>query len=317
MQISESCDQFLTYCKTNKQLSAHTIKAYRQDLATFQSLVREQPVNEFDKKQLQNYLHKLQQTALSVRTIKRRIACLKAMFRWLEREELIHINPFHKADISIKVPTQLPRNIPKSSLRKMLRTARANLRIAKDDSYSVATLNPLVTTAKHLNQLTALLVIELLFATGIRVSELVSIDIKHVLLSERKIKIFGKGQRERFVFIPSQEVVELIKAYLTFRNITSANHTLLLTNSRGKAASAHFIRKLIRETSKTAKVEKITPHMYRHSAACQLLESGVDIRFVQRLLGHQSILTTQLYTHVNDNALQKQITKANTRGGIF
>ncbi|MCF6435979.1 tyrosine-type recombinase/integrase [Pseudoalteromonas sp. MMG022] len=317
MQISETCEQFLAYCKTNKQLSTLTLKAYRQDLTTFQSLVREQEISEFDKKQLQNYLHRLQQTSLSVRTIKRRIACLKAMFRWLEREEFIQTNPFHKADISIKVPTQLPRNIPKSNLRKMLRTARTNLNICKHDSYNITTLSALIKTPKHLNQLTALLAIELLFATGVRVSELVNIDIKHIHLSEKKIKIFGKGQRERYVFIPSSEVVELIRAYLSLRNVTTAGHSLLLTNSRGKPASAHFIRKLIRETSHAAKLEKVTPHMYRHSAACQLLESGVDIRFVQRLLGHQSILTTQLYTHVNDNALQKQITKANTRGGIF
>ena len=168
-----------------------------------------------------------------------------------------------------------------------------------------------------MNKLTCLLAVELFFSTGMRVSELVNVKINHIFLSEKKIKILGKGQRERFVFLPNKELTDLVSSYLSLREITKPTHNLLLINSRGKEASPHFIRKLIRQMSSLAKIDKITPHMYRHSAACQLLESGVDIRFVQRLLGHQSILTTQLYTHVNDSVLQKKIAKANTRGSIF
>lgn len=316
MLNNEVCEQFLSHCQHGKQLSPLTIKAYKQDLASFTQLVKQQNIQNFDKKQLKDYVTHLHQSNLSIRTIKRRIACLKSMFRWLELEDIIEINPFHKADISVKIPRQLPRNIPKSNLRKMLKSARSNLNLSKEDCYSLSRLQGLIATPKQVNKLTCLLAVELLFSTGMRVGELVSIKIKHVFLSEKKIKILGKGQRERFVFLPSKELSDLVGSYLSLREITKPKHGLMLTNSRGKEASPHFIRKLIREMSSFAKIDKITPHMYRHSAACQLLESGVDIRFVQRLLGHQSILTTQLYTHVNDSVLQKKIAKANTRGAI-
>lgn len=317
MLSTEVCEQFLVHCQYNKQLSPHTIKAYKQDLASFNLLTKPQPITHFDKKQLKEYVIQLHQMTLSLRTVKRRIACLKSMFRWLELEDIVELNPFHKADIRFKMPKQLPRNIPKSDLRKMLRAARTDLGLSKEDSYSLNTLRGLVATAKQLNKLTTLLAVELLFSTGMRVSELVSIEIKHVYLSERKIKILGKGQRERFVFLPTKELSDLVTAYLALRKIALPDINLLLINSRGKTASPHFIRKLIRQMSIFASVDKITPHMYRHSAACQLLESGVDIRYVQRLLGHQSILTTQLYTHVNDNVLQRKIAKANTRSFII
>ena len=316
MLINDVCEKFLYYCKNNKQLSHHTIKAYKQDLNCFINSTNQQYIQSFDKKQLQNYVVQLYQMELSIRSVKRRVACLKSMFRWLEREDVIDINPFNKADISIKAPKQLPRNIPKSELRKILKSARKNLSINKEDTYSLTSLKGLISTPKKFNKLTCLLAVELLFSTGMRVSELVNIEISRIFINEKKIKILGKGQRERFVFLPNSELTELVKSYISLRIITNPEHNMLLTNSRGNIASPHFIRKLIREISVLAEVDKVTPHMYRHSAACQLLESGVDIRFVQRLLGHQSILTTQLYTHVNDNVLQKKIAKANTRSSI-
>ena len=316
MHTHEVCKQFLLHCQHNKQLSSHTLRAYKQDLNCFKSLTKEQEIHNFDKHQLKSLVLNLHQSGLSITTIKRRLACLKAMFRWLELEEIIEINPFNKVDIALKAPKQLPRNIPKNDLRKMLRTIRANLNLAREDEYSISLLRERITNPKLLNQLTSLITIELLFSTGVRVSELVNIEMHHIFINEKKIRVLGKGQRERFVFIPNRELCDLINSYFSLRKITLCSHNFLLVNSRGAPASTQFIRKLLKQASKLAKVDSITPHMYRHSAACQLLESGVDIRFVQRLLGHQSILTTQLYTHVNDNILQKKIAKANTRSSI-
>lgn len=174
MLTNKVCELFLFHCQHNKQLSPHTIKAYEQDLTTFNELTKTQEIECFDKKQLQNYVMQLHQMELSVRTVKRRIACLKSMFRWLEHEDIIDINPFHKADISIKTPKQLPRNIPKSNLRKMLKSARANLNLTKEDSYHLSTLRSLISTPKQVNKLTCLLAVELFFSTGMRVSELAS-----------------------------------------------------------------------------------------------------------------------------------------------
>ena len=316
MHTHEVCKQFLLHCQYNKQLSSHTLRAYKQDLNCFKELSREQEVEDFDKHQLKSLVLNLHQSGLSITTIKRRLACLKAMFRWLELEDIIEVNPFNKVDIALKAPKQLPRNIPKNDLRKMFRTIRANLNLAREDEYSISLLRERITNPKLLNQLTSLITIELLFSTGVRVSELVNIETHHIFINEKKIRVLGKGQRERFVFLPNRELCDLINAYISLRKITQCNHNFLIVNSRGAPASTQFIRKLLKQASKSAQIDSITPHMYRHSAACQLLESGVDIRFVQRLLGHQSILTTQLYTHVNDNVLQKKIAKANTRSSI-
>ena len=141
--------------------------------------------------------------------------------------------------------------------------------------------------------------------------ELVSIRVENIDFGSQKVRIFGKGARERFVFLPHSEIIEGLNKYLNLRKMHAAEHGFLLINGRGEPASTQFIRKLIKELVDEMKIQRrITPHMFRHSAACELLESGVDIRFVQRLLGHQSISTTEIYTHVNDNALFDRVKKA-------
>ncbi|REL26894.1 integrase [Thalassotalea euphylliae] len=316
MLMKDACQQFLFNCKYNKKLSEHTIRAYEQDIKDFNSLTEVKFIDDINKSKIKIFIRRLQQSDLSVRTVKRKIACIKSMIKWLEQEEIISNNPFYQIDTSIKSPTLLPRNLPKQALRKMLRAARSSLNLKKEDNYDLKKLQTLIHTGKQLNKLTCILIIELLFTTGVRVSELVNIELSHIFFNERKIKILCKGQRERFVFLPNIELVELLIAYISLRKVTNAQHFFLLVNSRGNQASPQFVRKLLRNTAIKARVDKVTPHMYRHSSACQLLESGLDIRYVQRLLGHQSILTTQLYTHVHDNDLQKKISKANIRSFI-
>lgn len=315
MKITKVCEQFLFHCQHNRQLSHHSIAAYTRDLNCFVKFTQTKELKDCGKQEIKNYLTYLNQQGYAKKTIKRRIACLKSMFHWLELEETIEINPFHKVDISFKLPQQLPRNIPKTELVKILSTAKKQLSLKHNTEYQLADFTKTVQTPRDLNLLTSLLVIELLFSTGIRVGELVNIQLEHIHLNEHKIRILGKGQRERFVFLADIEIFNLLSAYISLRTITEPNHTQLLVNSRGKPASTHYIRKLIKQLTEKANIERtITPHMYRHSAACQFLESGLDIRYVQRLLGHQSISTTELYTHVNDKVLQNKVNLANVRG---
>ncbi|WP_255487143.1 tyrosine-type recombinase/integrase [Oceanospirillum sediminis] len=163
-----------------------------------------------------------------------------------------------------------------------------------------------------------MLALEMLYSTGIRVGELTSITLNDLDLYKGQIRIKGKGHRERKVFIPDQELMRLIDTYMKVRNrLFPTDVNTLLLNSRGKAASTQFIRKLLRELShKCGLEEHATPHMCRHSTATELLNAGVDIRFVQKLMGHQSITTTQRYTHVSDEELRNQITAAALRGGL-
>ncbi len=315
MDIKKYSEAFLHHCRFDKQLSAHTLSAYQQDLNQFLAFIKE---NQVDKNTIRNYLKFLSQTGYSSKTIKRRMACLKAMFKWLEFEDLITENPFHKIRINIKLPRQLPKNIPPTSLSKLLKTAQAINAHVINSAYNIQPTSRLTAPRRIINQLNTLVTVELLFSTGIRVGEMVGIQLHNIHFEESKIKILGKGQRERCVFMVDQAIKNLLQSYLHYRTLLCPQHNHLLINTRGQPASTHLIRKLLKQLAIQAQIpQQITPHMYRHSAACELLQSGIDMRYVQKLLGHQSISTTELYTHVNDQILKDKITHANTRKRII
>jgi integrase/recombinase XerD len=151
-----------------------------------------------------------------------------------------------------------------------------------------------------------------LFATGVRVSELAAVRVEDVDLEERSVRIFGKGSRERQVFLPDEGIVAQVREYIATHHQRGTLSGGLLINTRDRSASSSSLRNRIKALAKTASLtQRVTPHVLRHTAATALMESGVDIRFVQRLLGHQSIATTQIYTHVSDRALKTAIVSAN------
>jgi integrase/recombinase XerD len=317
--ISEISANYLKICTNNKKLSKHTLKAYKIDLSQFESCVgSSKSLNQITKVEITKFHDWLLEIELAPASIKRKLACVKAMFRWLELEEILTVNPFNKVRTAVKLPRRLPRNVTASDILNMIKKAKIELGIPMNNMYSIQELSSLTCTKKSLNKLTTILSIELMLCTGMRVSELAGIGIASVNVPDRKIKLFGKGSRERFVYLPDKETCNLVQAYEIARKITEPCTDNFLVNSRGQPASTQFIRKLIREAAQNAYVEtRITPHMLRHSAACELIESGLDIRFVQRLLGHSSISTTEIYTHVSDNLLRDKVSQANVRDRIM
>ena len=318
MILKDICYQFIHFCQQTRKLSDHTIRAYRKDLDIFcEAIGANTPIELINHKTLKKFIETLCHSKASMSSNKRRIACIKAMFRWMELEDLIPINPFNKIVVKLKLPRKLPRNIPNNELSTLIKKARIETGLKPNQSYDFSNLTPLINSKRDLNKLTTIVVLEILISTGVRVGELVAIEEQHIFWHEGRIRIVGKGQRERYVFLPDQELITLLQSYIRLKAITEpklCNNSSLLVNSRGHKASTQYIRKLIKTLVKKTSINRnITPHMYRHSAACQLLEADVDIRFVQRLLGHHSISTTEIYTHVNDNVLQAKITKASIR----
>lgn len=327
MILIQICIQFISFCQHTRQLSIHTIRAYKKDLDIFCAYIgNNTPISHIDHRLLKGYIDSLCHSNASMSSNKRRIACVKAMFRWMELEDHIHINPFNKIAIKLNMPKRLPRNIPNNELAAVIKAARLTLGLQHTQSYTAANLHGLITSKRDLNKLTTVVVLELLISTGIRVGELVAIEEEHIFWQEGRIRIHGKGQRERYVFLPDQDIINLLMNYNQLKTIAihSSSTTkptqppsTLLVNSRGQIASTQFIRKLIKKTVEKTHIKRnITPHMYRHSTACQLIEANVDIRLVQRLLGHHSISTTEIYTHVNDNVLHEKISKANIRNNF-
>jgi len=276
------CDDFIEYCRILKGLSDHTIMAYFLDLKAFQIFAGRQLVlHSCDHLLMNSYISHLKKSGdFKAATIKRRVATLKAFFGWLEREERIPLNPFHRLQVSIKLPKRLPSSLGLGELRSLFASPSCNT-----DGFLSANgkLQRVGFSAEDFNKLTTRVALELLFTTGVRVGELTGIKLDKIDFSERSIRIIGKGDRERRVFLVDDDIVRLVKVYLEARKLLfGASWDILLLTSRGNPATSQYLRLRLRKAAEHAGFKKnITPHMLRHSAATHLLELGVDIRYVQ------------------------------------
>jgi integrase/recombinase XerD len=232
--------------------------------------------------------------ALKESTIKRRISCLKLLFKWARQESILETNPFDTLNERIRLPKRLPRAIDGADTEKLRKIASTT---NDDDSFDA-----------HCKRAA----ISLLLETGIRVGELSSIQIEDVSLSDKSIRIHGKGNRQRFVYLLSPSVFGTVSAFLSKRRRIGAQGSSLLVNKDGKPLTPPLIRQALRELRTSAGITRhVTPHMLRHTCATQWLENGLDIRYVQKLLGHHSISTTEIYTHVSDRSLRQALLRAN------
>jgi integrase/recombinase XerD len=169
----------------------------------------------------------------------------------------------------------------------------------------------LASNTGDIQNLTTRITVKLLVTTGIRVGELVRIDISDLDLADGTLKIHGKGNRQRLVYLFDPALNQALERYLARRRKQPAESSRLFITQRGGAYTTQKIRKLLGDLATKAGIERrITPHMLRHTTATQLLEAGVDIRYVQKLLGHQSISTTEIYTHVTDQGLRGALRRA-------
>jgi site-specific recombinase XerD len=290
MSVADACIGFLKYCNFERHLSGHTLAAYRQDLDEFERYVGAAALlADVTGQRLLDYAQHLKsERGLAPATVKRRLACLRAMFGWLVRKQQLAASPFATVELRIAMPTRLPRCLGAGEIAALL-----------GPGLSVSSTT----------RLAALL----MFATGMRVSELAALRLGDIDLATGNIRIVGKGNRERYVFLPDDDVAVEIRGYVEQLRRTASRDERLLVNARGRPATAECLRTRIVSLGQRAKLaRRVTPHMLRHSAATSLLEAGVDMRFVQRLLGHRSITTTELYTHVSDRALKFAVTSANT-----
>jgi integrase/recombinase XerD len=319
MRLKNMCKAFLAHCDIEKNLSPHTLRAYRSDLKDFKCFVGPKlPVANCDKTILRAYLvHLSDKRRLKQTSIKRRVACLKSMYTWMEEQEWGPENPFHKMKVRIRMPELLPRALTPSEARTLVKRAAKDAGLDATKGYGAKYMFKQQPHASP-NALNKLIAIELLLSTGIRVGELVNIALNDIDLEEGSITIMGKGHRERKVFIVSQEVRSLIHSYIQTRTANTPKPPSVIVNSWGNQASTDLVRKWIKSTALSAGIKRnVTPHMLRHSAATFLLESGVDIRYVQRLLGHRCISTTQIYTHVTDKGLREALSVSGFRRRVM
>ena len=220
------------------------------------------------------------------KTVKRKIASLKALFHYFEYKDLIIQNPFNKIQIKFREPVLLPKTIPLYNIEAFLSVIYKQISSAK-------------TIYRRRNALRDAAVIELLFATGMRISELCSLNVDNVNLYDRTILIYGKGSKERKVQIGNDDVISILEKYKFDFEEEIQDCRYFFANQNGRRLSEQSVRRMINRYSSLAAIDlHITPHMFRHTFATSLLEADVDIRYIQEILGHSSITVTEIYTHV-------------------
>lgn len=294
---------FLTYLKVQKNASPHTLAAYRQDLEQFREFYRRQyaedliDYRQIDTQIIRHYLAELQTGAYQRRSIARKIAALRSFCRYLCQWEYLEQNPF----VGIKTP-KLEKLLP-----KFLYPQEVELLLTAPDVSAVLGMRDRA-------------ILETLYATGVRVSELVGLDLPNLELAYGCLRVFGKGRKERIVLIGSVGV-EALRSYLTTarpellrRNRKQTDGKAVFLNKAGSRLTDRSVRRIMDKYVNQVSFDKaISPHTLRHSFATHLLNNGADLRSVQELLGHVSLSTTQLYTHITKEKLRSIYSKTHPR----
>ncbi len=299
--IEQAMEGFVAHCRYEKNLSTKTIEAYGIDLHQFHQFLLQQQHSltlvEIDKHILRSYLKEL--SRYKAKTIKRKVATLKALFNFLEFEDEIAVNPFRKMRIRIKAPKRLPVCLTNNEVKHIFKAAyelRHELAQAGGYAYREAVRD--------------VAVLELLFATGMRVSELCQLTPTCIDLTAGVVRIIGKGNKERSIQLCNRETLAALKHYQRLFNTSIARCGYFFTNRLGAPLSDQSVRFMVGKYTRLARIKKhVTPHTFRHTFATLLLEENVDIKYIQSFLGHSSIVTTQIYTRVNKTR-QRQILSA-------
>ncbi len=302
-QLNILIKTYLSFCTTRKNLDSKTIKSYSIDLKQYTNFIFSNNIQWNTKKSVEEYIDILH-NKYKPKSVKRKIASLKAFFHYLEIEEIIETNSFHKIQVKYKKPFILPKTIPLNLIEQIIK-------------FAYAEQNNCTTYYSKRIALRNTLILELLFATGMRISELCSLTLDSLDLSNYVIKIHGKGSKERLIQICNKNIQNLINQYCKEFEYELSYKNFLFINRLGNRLSEQSVRNMIANYTEQANISlHITPHMFRHSFATLLLEEDVDIRYIQQMLGHSSITTTQIYTHTSINKQKSILTVKHPRNKI-
>ena len=308
MKLQEMIKLFETHCIYEKNLSAKTIKAYNIDLKQFAEYrdSKNCSLDLFDKFYIKDYIKYLFEKGLEAKSIKRKSGTLKTFFNFLEFEEFIEISTFKKMQLSIKLPKRLPKTIDKKDLQRFFKFMYAyKEKIENKNSYTYYAI------------IRDIAVIELLFATGMRVSELCHLKPDDINIQRGIVTIFGKGAKERAIQICDSEVKQSLIEYYKLFNQKIHEKNFFFINRFNNMFSEDSVRHMIKKYQLLSGIRKhVTPHQFRHTLATGLLEENVDIRYIQTILGHSSILTTQIYTTVNSKHQKKILSTRHPRKNL-
>lgn len=290
--------EYLATLTIEKNLSENTINSYKSDLTSFLNFITQSGIDDLSDiktTHITSFFKLLKEAGLNETSAARYFSSLKGFFKYLYRNEYIKINPVERIS-----PPKISRKLP-----EVLNVREINLILDQPNVKDTIGLRDKA-------------ILELFYACGTRISELINIKVNDLFLSEEVIRVFGKGSKERLIPIGSSAIKWIIKYLkksrpLLVKNIKSENYLFL--NQRGTKFSRMGIWKIVRQYVKKAGIEKnVHPHTFRHSFATHLIEGGADLRAVQEMLGHSDISTTQIYTHIDRDYIKLVHKKFHPRG---
>lgn len=298
MPASNTLSTYFTYCKLQKNLDDKTLKAYQIDLKQFFAWYPNPIMVTRDDMEL--YIEHLM-GGYKASTVKRKIAALKAYYHYLVYEEILNHSPFEKIQLRIRQETLLPRTIDRQIIASIFSAAYQELKTTRS-------------AVAHRETLRNIAVLELLFASGIRVSELCTITCDHLNLDSQVVLIRGKGSKERKIYLASAPVIQALKEYLQVRLPRVADEPFFFLNRDGNRLSEQSVRRIInRYTDLSNQPGHYTPHMFRHSFATYLWDACGDVYEVKEILGHSSIKTTERYVHASFERQKKVLSTMHPR----
>jgi integrase/recombinase XerD len=314
MELKEACAEFLKGYFSTHQRRSKTKAAYTSDLGQFQVFAGKGfRLDALAGANIEEWADQLRRDEYSPASIRRKMVALRVFCGYWVRKGDMPESPFWRVKLSYGRIEQLPRTLTRKEIRALVAQAWRNYSVMETDSGAssngASAKNALATT-NGFRALRNLALIDLLFATGMRVGEVSSLDVKDFVVEEGVFKVQGKGGRDRLAFVVDKETVHVQREHLKMRSKIKTESTALFLNPKAERLSTQGIANVISQVRKQAKIDRhITPHMLRHTVATLLLRNGADIRVVQEFLGHTSIATTQRYTHITKEHLIKVLRK--------
>jgi integrase/recombinase XerD len=299
--MKDKIDDFINYLGIERGLSENTLAAYMEDLIQYVEFLKTIQINSWDevmRGQIISYIVYMRDLGLKATSISRKIAALKTFFRFLIQEEILKIDPTIDIDLP-KQEDRLPKFLTISEVERLINTPDIDKPLGLRDKA----------------------MFEFLYATGVRVSEIIAVKVADINLEIGFAKVFGKGGKERIVPIGKiaapyiQQYIENVRANMVKKNKKQSTTDILFLNWHGEPLTRQGFWKIIKWRARCAGITKaVSPHIIRHSFATHLIENSADLRSVQEMLGHANIVTTQAYTHLNHGRLKTEHTKFHPRG---
>ncbi|RVU26466.1 integrase [Sandaracinomonas limnophila] len=285
---------FLEHLQIERRLSPYTLRSYQTDLLQFSSFISEEftpekSIVDLNSKEIRLWLVYLANQSLDNRSINRKLATLRTFYKYLQRTGKAIENPM----ISIK----------------MVKTSKKLPQFLRESEMEKIAFHSEISSFEELQQE---LIFQLFYGTGMRLSELINLQVNQIDFLNHQIKVLGKRNKERIIPAP-KSIFELLEKYLKIRPVDSE---ILLTNTKGKALYPMFVQRIIKKIiSQTSTIEKQSPHVLRHSYATHLLNKGADLNAIKELLGHANLAATQVYTHNSLEKMKEIYKQAHPKGG--